>query len=161
MEDGIAARTPRHFWIVGILSLIWNAGCAYDYLMTNIRDAAYLEQIGVGAETMQMIDALPLWAMAAWAIGVWGAVAGSLLLLLRSRYCVHAFALSLLVLAASTLYQLGIDLPEEITTAGMIAISLAIWVVAATIFLYSLRMRGRGVLRHGLPLRRLLLPDQP
>ena len=111
MENRKLAKAPFHLWIVGILGLIWSAGSAHAYLMTNIRDPNYLEQMGVGAEMMQLIDAFPIWTMAAWAIGVWGAVAGSLLLLLRSKYCAYAFALSLLGLAASTFYQLGIDLP--------------------------------------------------
>jgi hypothetical protein len=147
MENRKSAKAPFHLWIVGILSLIWNAGSAYDYLMTNIRDPNYLEQMGVGAEMMQLIDAFPIWTMAAWGIGVWGAVAGSLLLLLRSRYCAYAFALSLLGLAASTFYQLGIDLPKEMTTVGMIAMTLAIWVVAVCLLLYSIRTHKKGMLR--------------
>ena len=147
MENRKLAKAPFHLWIVGILGLIWSAGSAHAYLMTNIRDPNYLEQMGVGAEMMQLIDAFPIWTMAAWAIGVWGAVAGSLLLLLRSKYCAYAFALSLLGLAASTFYQLGIDLPKEMTTAGMIAMTLAIWVVAVWLLLYSIRMRNQGVLR--------------
>jgi hypothetical protein len=147
MENRNVARTPRHLWIVAIVSLSWNAFSAYDFVMTNLRDAAYLEQMGVGAEMMQIIDALPHWALAAWAIGVWGAVAGSLLLLLRSSYAVYAFALSLLGLATSTFYQAGIDLPEEITTASMIAVALAIWIIAVLLLLYSIRLRNQGVLR--------------
>jgi hypothetical protein len=53
-----------------------------------------------------------------WALGVWGALAGSMLLLLRSRRAVTAFAASLVGLAVSTGYQLthavhaGIDDPQ-------------------------------------------------
>ncbi|MDG2003579.1 MAG: hypothetical protein P8J20_09645 [Novosphingobium sp.] len=147
MEIQNAAATPRHLWIVGILSLLWNAFGAYDFLMTNVRDAAYLEQMGVGAEMMQYIDAFPYWVMTAWAIGVWGGVAGSLLLLLRSKYAAYLFSFSLLGLAGSTFYQVGIGSPEEATEPGMIAMTLAIWAVAALLVFYSVRMRSQGTLR--------------
>jgi len=147
MEQQAAPATPWHLWIVAILSLIWNAGGGYDFVMTNIRDVDYLDAVGVGAGVMQAIDAMPVWAMVAWAVGVWGAVAGSLLLLMRSRFALHAFAASLVGLAGSTAYQLGADLPDEMTTPGVIAMTLAIWAAAVLLFVYARRMEMRGVLR--------------
>ena len=85
------AKTPFHLWIVGVLGLVWNSYGCYDYLMTNTRNAEYLAQFP--PEMMQVIDAFPLWVMAAWAFGVWGAIAGSVLLLMRSRFAVHVFTL--------------------------------------------------------------------
>ena len=35
-------KTPLHLWIVGVLSLLWNAGSGYDYLMTRLESTAYL-----------------------------------------------------------------------------------------------------------------------
>lgn len=147
MVEARVADAPRHLWIVGVASLLWNSGSAYDYLMTNIRDAAYLEQMGVTPEVMQAIDTMPVWAMVAWALGVWGAVAGSLLLLLRSRFAAAMFTLSLIGLAGSTIFQLGMDLPDQMTTPGMIAMALAIWAVALLLLIYAIRMRKTGVLR--------------
>ena len=28
-------RTPWHVWLVGVLSLLWNAYGGYDFIMTN------------------------------------------------------------------------------------------------------------------------------
>ena len=145
MDEAVAkerAATPKHIWIVGILSLVWNAFGAFDYVMTNTRNAAYLANFPPGM--MDIIDAFPVWVMAAWAFGVWGALAGSVLLLLRSRHAVMAFSLSLLGLAASTFYQFGIDAPEVM---GMNAMTLIIWIIAVLLLLYSIRLRGDRVLR--------------
>jgi hypothetical protein len=147
MDDPPVANTSRHLWIVGVAGLLWNSGSAYDYLMTNIRDAGYLEQMGVTPEVMQAIDAMPVWAMVAWALGVWGALAGSLLLLLRSRFAAPMFAVSLIGLAGSTIFQLGMALPGEMTTPGMIVMALAIWAVAVLLLIYAIRMRRAGALR--------------
>jgi hypothetical protein len=138
-------RTPVHLWVVGVLSLLWNAFGAFDYVMTNIRDPGYLAQFP--AEAIQLIDEFPILVMAAWAFGVWGAVAGSILLLLRSRFAIHAFALSLAGLAASTVYQATLDLPAEMKTTAMTVMNLVIWAAAILFLVYALRMRKTGVLR--------------
>ena len=139
------SRTPVHLWIVGVLSLLWNAGGAYDYLMTNTRNAGYLAAFP--PEMMQWVDTMPLWALGVWTLGVWGAVAGSVLLLLRSRFAVHAFALSLLGLAASTVYQASSDMPASMLTSIAIGMTVVIWIGAIVLLWYATRMRRRGVLR--------------
>jgi len=145
MMQTLSRSTPLHFWIVAVLSLLWNSFGAFDFTMTNIRDPGYLAQFP--AEMIQIIDTFPLWAIVAWACGVWGALAGSLLLLLRSRYAVHAFALSLAGLAVSTAYQWTLDLPAAMRTPGMIAMNLVIWAAALFLLWYSVIQRKARVLR--------------
>mgnify|MGYP001615659604 CR=1 FL=1 len=139
-DQSSGAGTPWHLWVVGVLSVLWNAIGCYDFTLTNLRDQAYLAQ--VPPEIIQMIDAFPVWALAAWALGVWGAMAGSLLLLLKSRYAVHAFAGSLIGLAATTIYRFGF-------AGDRISQDLAIfpiWAIAILLLVYAWRMRKRGVL---------------
>jgi len=134
----------RSFWIVSILSLLWNAFGAFDYTMTNLRVPSYLAQFPPGM--MDVIDAFPIWVMAAWALGVWGAIAGSILLLMRSRFAVHAFAVSLAGLAASTVYQLGLDLPEGMKSMEVGFMNLVIWAGALFLLWYAVRQRKARVL---------------
>lgn len=143
-KSGIHPKAPIHFWLVGIAGLLWNGFGCYDYVMTNIRDPGYLAQFP--PEVMQIVDGFPVWAMAAWAGGVWGALLGSILLLLRSRFAVHAFALSLAGLAAGTAYQATLDLPEAMRSPAMIAMNVAIWAAAILFLLYAIGMRRKGVL---------------
>src|SRR3712207_1087839 len=90
-----ASRTPWHLWLVGVLSLLWNGFGAYDYLMTNTQGDAYLRSMGLTEAQMAYYDAMPAWMTAVWAIGVWGATLGSVLLLLRRRWAVPVFTASL------------------------------------------------------------------
>lgn len=143
-EAGLRSATPAHLWVVGLASLLWNAFGAFDFIMTNVRDPGYLQQFPVAM--MDYIDAMPVWVIASWALGVWGAVLGSILLLARSRFAVTAFAASLLGLAASTVYQQIHGMPEAARTQGMAAMNLMIWAGAILFFAYALRMRRRGVL---------------
>ena len=99
MQQAVAARTPAHVWIVGILSLLWNGFGCYDYLMTRTKGAAYIDSMmhtDQGSAILAYINAFPIWVSAAWGFGVWGGIAGSILLLMRSRHAVTAFAVSMI-----------------------------------------------------------------
>lgn len=130
-----------HAWVIGAVSLIWNGFAAYDFLMKNARDAAYFARLP--PETVTFLDTMPVWAVGSWALGVWSAVVGSLLLLVPLRFAVHAFAASLVGLAAITVYTATRDIPSG-QPAGL---TVAIWVVAVLLLVYAMRMRKAGVLR--------------
>ena len=75
-------------------------------------------------------------------------MAGSILLLARSRWAVAAFAVSLAGLVVSTIYQYGIaDMPAGMKTGGAMMFTAALWAVAGLLLWYANRMRARGVLR--------------
>jgi hypothetical protein len=140
------ARRPLHLWIVGVLATLWNTGGAFDYLMTQTRNEAYLANFTDPQRIY--FESFPMWMEATWAFGVWGGLAGALLLLARSRHAVTAFAVSLAGLAVSTVYQYVLSTPpEDMMTGAMIGMNIAIWAAAVGLLVYALRMRGRGVLR--------------
>ena len=141
-------KTPLHLWIVGIVSLLWNAGGAMDYVMTRTNAAEYLA--AQPADRLAMLEQAPTWFGVTWAVGVWFSVIGSLLLLLRSRFAGSAFALSLLGLIGSSIYTYGIaDGGSMVAAAGgaAIAFTLLIPVILIALLLYARAMTRRGVLR--------------
>ena len=85
--------------------------------------------------------------VAGWALGVWGAVAGSLLLLLRSRFAVWAFALSLAGVVIMTAYTMANPYPAAMTSTGATVFEWTIKLVALLLLVYAWAMRKRGVLR--------------
>lgn len=138
------ARTPVHLWIVGILALLWNAMGAFDYVATEMRLDFYMAQYS--EEQLTYFYAFPAWVVAAWAIGVWAAVAGSVALLLRRRWAVWMFALSLVGMAVTTLYELVVtDGAAMMGSQGLIFLAV-IWLIAILLFLYARRQALRGVL---------------
>ena len=149
MSDTImndSARTPVHLWIVGVLATVWNAFGCFDYVMTQTENAQYLAQFTDAQR--DYFQSFPAWMEAFWAVGVWGALLGSLLLLIRSRHAVTAFILSLIGLLVGTVYQYGVaDMPSDMMTPAMMGVSALIWVIAIGLLVYAMRMRRRGVLR--------------
>ena len=110
MATNADGRTPAHLWIIGILALLWNGIGCYDYLMTRMRNTDYFESMMPGTDPnaiLAYIDSFPMWAQAGWAFGVWGGLVGALLLLMRSRYAVWAFGLSLIGAILGLGYQIA------------------------------------------------------
>ena len=151
MQEAVSARTPAHLWIVGILSLLWNCFGAYDYVMSHMRDAAYIKASMPGVDpnaALAWMDSFPMYAKAGWALGVWGGLLGAILLLMRSRYAVWAFAVSMIGIVLSIGWQLTIAAPLPGADSGMAKVIPAIVIVIGLFMLwYSWSMEKKGVLR--------------
>ncbi len=145
MIGTLRVRAPRHLWIVGVLALVWNAFGCTDFSMTVTRNPEWMAPLS--PEMIDWLDAAPSWTVATWALGVWGGLAGSLLLLLRSRWAVAAFTISLLGLAVNQIYPFVSRTPAMLTSPASIGITLAIWAIAVFLLWYAIRLRRIGVLR--------------
>jgi hypothetical protein len=148
MTDSMKAATPWHLWAVGGISLLWNGFGGYDFVMSMTQGEAYWRASGMNDAMIAYYNAMPAWMYIPWVLGVWGAVAGSILLLLRSRFAVHAFALSLIGAVVSLLYGLVIDKapPPPPEMAAMTWMPWVIVVIAAILAWYAWTMRKKGVL---------------
>lgn len=140
--------TPWHLWVVGVVSLLWNAFGGYDFVMSLTQGETYWRASGMTDAMIAYYNAMPTWMYAPWILGVWGAVAGSVLLLLRSRFAVHAFALSLVGAVVSLVYGAVIDKapPPPPEMAVMAYMPYIIAVIAAFLAWYAWTMRKKGVL---------------
>lgn len=141
-------KTPIHLWIVGIVSLLWNAGGGYDYIMSQTENPAYFEMMP--QEGIDFLASTPLWFDVAWAIGVWFSILGSLLLLFKSRWAGSAFGLSLMGLIASSLYTYVLSETggSALAVGGTAALvfTIAIPVILILLIIYARSMAKMGVL---------------
>ncbi|MEO6092493.1 MAG: hypothetical protein ABIT04_04380 [Novosphingobium sp.] len=145
MQPESARPTPGTFWAFALLSLAWNGLGAYDFIMTNLRDPGYLAHFP--PELVDYLDTMPAWAVITWALSTWSAAAGSLLLLLRSRFAVEAFFLSLICLGIFTMYQGASQLPAAMRTPSMMVATLVIWMGAIGFAAFAFWHRKGGLLR--------------
>ena len=151
MQEAVSARTPAHLWIVAILSLLWSCFGAYDYVMTRMHNLDYLKSSMPGVDpqvALDWIDGMPLFAQFGWGLGVWSGLLGSLLLLMRSRFAVWAFAASMLGIVLGIGYQLVAAPPLPGASGAMYQVMpYVIIVVGVALLAYSQAMARKGVLR--------------
>ena len=143
-NGGVAVKTPMHLWIVGVLALLWNLMGVFDYLASQLELEFYMSEFP--PEMLEWIDAMPAWATAAWAFGVWGAFAGTIGLLLRKKWAVVAYAVSLGGLLVSSIYSYMLTDAMEMMGGGAVFMNIAIWAVAIFLLFYAWAMAKKGVL---------------
>ena len=143
-NGGVAVKTPMHLWIVGVLALLWNFMGVFDYLASQLELEFYMSEFP--PEMLEWIDAMPAWATAAWAFGVWGAFAGTIGLLLRKKWAVVAYAVSLGGLLVSSIYSYMLTDAMEMMGRGAVFMNIAIWAVAILLLFYAWAMAKKGVL---------------
>jgi hypothetical protein len=144
-------RTPMHLWIVGVLSLLWNCFGAYDYLMTRTHNMEYLKASMPGVDpnaALAWVEGMPMYAQIGWGLGVWFALLGSMLLLIRNRWAVWSFGISLVGAVLSLGYQLMLapPMPGAADSPMMKIMPVVIIVIAAALFAYARAMEKRGVI---------------
>jgi hypothetical protein len=149
MTEGVVGarggRVPWHLWAVGALTLLWNAYGGFDYLMTQTENPGYLAMYT--PEQRAYFTSFPLWMDSVWAIGVWGAVLGSVLLLLRRRWAYPVFAVSVAAFLVSVVYNYLLSDGARIAGATGAIFSVVIALIGIGEVLYSRAMARRGVLR--------------
>ena len=138
MNDTGTAKPAVSFWIVAGLGMLWNGFGAYLYTMYSLGDPA---TVASGTPAMQAYSATqPLWAYTGWALGIWGSLLGSVLMLLRLRHAVSAFLVSLAGALVSFAAQ---------AMAGVLDPPITVTVVVVIVFLwwFAKRAAAAGTLR--------------
>lgn len=141
---GARPKAPMHLWIVGVLALLWNFMGAFDYLATQLKLASYMGQFT--QEQLDYFYGIPAWAVSGWAIAVWIGLVGTVGLLLRRKWSVLAFAISLAGLAISSIYTLFLSNGLEINGTMGIIMTVLVWVIAIFLVWYSKQQAKAGIL---------------
>jgi hypothetical protein len=139
-----STRTPWHLWVVGIFAVLWDSMGAFDYLMTQTENEAYMANFT--PEQLEFFYGFPAWLDAVWAIAVWGGLAASVLLLLRKRIAYPVFLASFVAMVITTIRNYVFSNGMEVTGGSGLVFSLVIFVLALAFVLYARLMSQRGVL---------------
>lgn len=131
-------KAPTVYWVVAILGLLWNCIGAYLYIQTRLSPEVVMAS--APQEMRDYVTNMPLWANIGYGLGVWGSVAGSVLMLLRSRHAITAFLVSLVGAAVSYLGQFMAGVLEP-------ALPIMIMAIIALLWSYSRRAAAQGLLK--------------
>jgi len=140
--DETTPKTPWHLWFVGVLAVLWNASGAYTILLAQ---QGLLE--GVSADEAAYYAAQALWFVVVTDVALLGGILGGAALLLRSRWAVPLFAISLGAIAVTSGYDLATGSSRMFTNTSTLVVTCLIWILAIVQLWYAAVMRGRGVLR--------------
>ena len=139
-------RTTWTFWLVAVISLFWNAYGAYDYFMSKTGGDAYLRSVGMTEPQVAYFNAMPSWMTAVWAGGVWGAVLGSVLLLMRRRWALPVFVASFAGFLMSLVYAYGLSNGLAVNGPQVMVMQAVVAAGCAFFIWYAQLMVKRGVL---------------
>ena len=146
MIENSKSKRPVHLWIVGILSLLWNIMGAFDYFMTQTKNESYMAKFT--PEQLDFFYGFPFWVEGAWAIAVWGAVAGSILLLLAKRMTEWFFLVALVAMVLTSIHNFVLSNGLEVIGDPFSLIFTAIiFVISVALYLYARTLVKREVLR--------------
>lgn len=120
------------FWVIGIIALIWNAMGVNQYLQQAYQTDAFKEMYS--EEQLEIINNLPTWYTAMFAIAVFGSVLACVLLLLRKKLATFLFLIALIAVLIQTGYNLFINEGKE--HYGGFEYSMLIMIPIFSIFLY-------------------------
>ncbi|GGH41852.1 hypothetical protein IA57_11710 [Mangrovimonas yunxiaonensis] len=129
MNTQTSTKPPFWYWIIALLALVWNVMGVMQYLGQAFNTESWRSQYTEAQ--IAVVNSMPAWYTAAFAIAVFCGAFGSLALLIRKPIARLLFGLSLL----AVVIQMGYLFSQGHT--DNMAISLSIIVVAMLLVLFS------------------------
>lgn len=130
------------FWVIGIVALLWNAMGVNAYVQQAYDTDAHRAQYS--AEQLQIMENLPVWYTALFAIAVFAGALGCIFMLLRKNMANLLFKLSLIAVLVQTIYNLFINEGKEFYGAFEYSMLISIPIVAIFLVMYSKKSTEKG-----------------
>ena len=140
-------KTPWHIWLVGLFAVLFNSIGVFDFVMSILQGAKYLASVGMTPDQIAHSQKMPSWMMFVWAVGVFGALLASILLLLRRKQALLVFIVSLAAFLVSVLYTYVLTNGGDVMGRQMAITSAVIAGLLVFFSWYSRAMAQRGELR--------------
>ena len=148
MSEAQGTKTPGrpwHLWLIGIIGGLWSLMGVMSFMLTQMNVEAVMSRFP--PQQREYFESLPWWAVAFWAIGVFGGVIGCLLLLLKNRL---AFAVLLASVIGTIVCNLGglflLGGMKVMRETGGLGLTVFPIFVAAFLACYARAMSKKGVL---------------
>ena len=133
------------FWIIGIIALLWNGMGVNSYLQIAFKTEA--STADMNAEQIGLMNDIPAWMTALFAIAVFGGFIASIMLLMRKKMAVALFLISFVTATVQQLYWLfGTNSSEVFADKQPYLMPVLIIVVCIFLVWYSRDQKAKGVL---------------
>jgi len=135
-------KPPIWFWIVSVITLLWNAMGVHGYLSQAYQTKAFTD--AYTQEQLDVMNAMPSWYTALFAIAVFSGVIGCLLLLLRKKFAKPILVLSFLAATIMMVYFLFIADLKGVDFSDNKIMSYVIIAIAAFLVWFSRKAHTKG-----------------
>lgn len=136
------ATTPRWYWIVAVLALLWTLLGVLAFIMDPLTDEAALEQMSQAQR--ELFEARPTWLFVVYGLAVFTGLAGAIGLLMRRAWAVSAFAVSLVFVVIQFVYVLFVlDAIGRIGAAEAVPFPVVIFAIGSGLLWFSIVARRR------------------
>lgn len=133
------------FWIIGIIALLWNAMGVYNYLIQAYQTEAYTSS--VNEAQLALMESMPSWNTALFAIAVFSGLIGTILMLMRKKSAVSLFIISFAAATVNQLYWLfGTNAVEVFSDKMPYLIPILVIVFCLFLVWYSRGQKAKNVL---------------
>ena len=144
-SDQAPLQIPLWFWITGGVALLWNLMGVAAFVAECMMSEEALDTL---SEEMQALYRdLPMWYYAAFGFAVFAGAAGSLALLVRSRWAVALFGISLVGLLFQQSYQVFLSDVMQVAGAGAMIFQAIVLIVDVGLLILALVASQRRWLR--------------
>lgn len=142
MNTTTTASRPFTYWLIAVLALIWNLfGAVMLYLQVNMPP----DRLAQLTDAQRLVhEATPVWLNVAFAVAVFGGVLGAVGLLLKKRWAVAMFLLSLLGLLAQLTGAYTATPAWAAYGAAGLVLPIVLLLIALFLLSYARRARARG-----------------
>jgi len=142
IEQPVPSRVPWHLWVVGILSVLWNAGGAWTYFQA--QSGAPMD---MDASEIAYFAAQEPWFVIATNVATVSPLLAAIALLIRSRWAVHLYALSFAAIVVTSAWDISQGTALMLKSPDWLLLNCVTACLAIAQLAYAAAMRGRGVLR--------------
>jgi hypothetical protein len=134
------------FWIIAVIALLWNLMGVYQYLALTLMKEEMSEALT--EEQLALMTDLPSWYTGVFAIAVFAGALACILLLLRKKWAVSLFLISVLAVIIQMSYWLfATGAMEVYGTVGAVTMPIIVVIVAIFLYFYSKGAAKKGWLR--------------
>jgi hypothetical protein len=142
MSEVSTETPPRFFKGIAIFAVIWNAIGVATYLMqVTMSDEALA---ALPSDQQALYANIPAWATSAYAIAVFAGLAASIGLLMKKKWAVPLFLLSLIGIVVQMFQAIFLSDMLSVMGPGSAVMPILVTVIALWLYWYARGIAGRG-----------------
>ncbi|HEY5803803.1 MAG TPA: hypothetical protein VIT90_08945 [Lysobacter sp.] len=133
MTTVVASSRPTSYWIIATMALAWNLIGVYMFYTQFTGGPAQLAALP--PEQRQILEATPSWLNAAYGVAVFGGTLGAIGLLMKKRWAVTMFLVSLVALVVQVAGTFAVTPAWNLL--GPVGLAMPALIVVIALFLLS------------------------